>query len=149
MDENNEIIDARANRGHQGFAIKCIRGLRDVKQAELARLIDVSESQMYKIEKRATIDDATLEKIAKALKTEVDTIKNFRTDCEIRINTFNDNSRNFEPQSKNADTDATNIGVPIEKYETMVNKVIENEKIIAKKDLEIQELKFRLGQQNG
>jgi transcriptional regulator with XRE-family HTH domain len=140
MDKNDEIIDARANRGHQGFAIKCIRGLRDMKQVELGELIGVSESQMYKIEKKAIIEGDKLEKIAKALKVDVDTIKNFRTDCEIRINTFNDSAKNFEPQSANTD----NYGVPVDKYETMVNKVIESEKIIAQKDLEIQELKFRL-----
>lgn len=149
MDENNEIIDARANKGHQGFAIKCIRGLRDVKQAELAGLIDVSESQMYKIEKKAIIDDATLEKIAIALKTEVDTIKNFRTDCEIRINTFNDSSSNNDFQPHSNKTETVNYGVPVDKYEAVVNKLIECKDINAKKDLEIQDLKFRLGQQNG
>lgn len=149
MDENNEIIDARANKGHQGFAIKCIRGLRDVKQAELAGLIDVSESQMYKIEKRATIDDETLDKIAAALKTKVDTIKNFHTDCEIQVNTFHDSSSNndFQPQSNKNET--INYGVPVDKYEAVVNKLIECKDINAKKDMEIQALKFRLGQQNG
>lgn len=156
MDKNDEIIDVHANKGHQGFAIKCIRGLRDMKQSELAEMIKVSESQMYKIERQAIIDEDKLEKIAKALKTDVDTIKSFRTDCKINVNTFYDSSNNNTPQSTNANTNSFNNGISVEKYEMMVdkyevmiNKVIEKERVIAQKDLEICELKSRLGMKNG
>ena len=87
-------ISNSESKMHIGKNIKKIRELNGIKQDALARDINMSQQDISDIEKRKTVDDATLALIAQALNVSKDTIKNFDSEALLRnvTNNFNDNA---------------------------------------------------------
>lgn len=71
---------------HHGENVKRFRGLRGMKQEQLAELIGCSSKWLGELEKRAVIDDETMQKIADQLQVHIDILKNYTDECEIQIN---------------------------------------------------------------
>ena len=87
-------ISNSESKMHIGKNIKKIRELNGIKQDALARDINMSQQDISDIEKRKTVDDATLALIAQALNVSTDTIKHFDSEALLRnvTNNFNDNA---------------------------------------------------------
>lgn len=87
-------ISNSESKMHIGKNIKKIRELNGIKQDALARDINMSQQDISDIEKRKTVDDATLALIAQALNVSTDTIRNFDSEALLRnvTNNFNDNA---------------------------------------------------------
>ena len=79
---------------HLGHNIKRLRGILGVKQGALATELDISQQAVSDLEKKAQINDDTLEKVAKVLKIPVNAIKNFSEEAAINIiaSTFNESA---------------------------------------------------------
>ncbi len=78
---------------HHGQNIKRLREIMGVKQEALARQLNITQQSFSEMEKRELIEEATLEKVAEALKVPVRAIKNMTEESVVNyINTFNDNS---------------------------------------------------------
>jgi transcriptional regulator with XRE-family HTH domain len=78
---------------HLGKKIGRIREMLGMKQETLAEKMGISQQSISKMEQNETIDDATLERVARALGVNSEAIKNFSEENTISfINTFNDNS---------------------------------------------------------
>jgi transcriptional regulator with XRE-family HTH domain len=78
---------------HIGRKISKIRELRGIKQEALAQAIGVSQQTVSNLENSETIDEALLEKVAKALEVSVEGIKNFSEENVLNIisNVFTSN----------------------------------------------------------
>lgn len=76
-----------------GYNAKRLREILGVKQEDLADMLGLSQQAVSKLEQKEVIDDATLEKIAKALNIPIDAIKNFSEDSALNIisNSFTSN----------------------------------------------------------
>ncbi|HEY9045044.1 MAG TPA: helix-turn-helix transcriptional regulator [Ohtaekwangia sp.] len=80
---------------HLGRKISRIRELLGVKQEVLAEKLGISQQAISKIEQSEHVEDATLEKIAKALGVSNEAILNFSEEATLNfISNFNDNSTN-------------------------------------------------------
>src|ERR1700733_6822308 len=79
---------------HSGRKISRIRELRGLKQDALAAELGITQQAISKIEQSETLEDETLEKIAKALGTTPDGVKDFNEESIFNNmnNTFHDNS---------------------------------------------------------
>lgn len=91
---------------HVGRNVERIRELKGMKQETLASLLGVTQQAVSKIERSADIDESKLKKIAEALGTNPDSIKNFNNEAAINVlsNTLSDNAAiiiyNFNPIEK-------------------------------------------------
>ena len=78
---------------HLGKKISRIRELMGMKQETLAEHLGISQQAISKIENSETLEEATLDRVAKALGVESEAIKNFNEEHTINfINTFHDQS---------------------------------------------------------
>lgn len=80
---------------HIGRKISKIRELKGMKQEALAIALGVSQQTVSNIENSEKVEEALLEKVAKALEVSVEGIKNFSEEAVLNIigNTYNvDNS---------------------------------------------------------
>jgi len=78
---------------HLGKKIGRIREMLGIKQETLAEKLGMSQQAVSKLEQSETIEEATLDRVAKALGVNSEAIKNFSEENTISfINTFNDNS---------------------------------------------------------
>ncbi|UEG51413.1 helix-turn-helix transcriptional regulator [Mucilaginibacter daejeonensis] len=79
---------------HIGRKISRLRELRGLKQDALAAELGISQQAISKIEQSESLEDETLERIAKALGTTPDAVKHFNEDSIFNNmnNTFHDNS---------------------------------------------------------
>lgn len=88
-------MNTTQNPGHLGRKISKIRELRGMKQEALAIALGVSQQTVSNIENSEKVEEALLEKVAKALEVSVEGIKNFSEEAVLNIigNTYNvDNS---------------------------------------------------------
>jgi transcriptional regulator with XRE-family HTH domain len=78
---------------HLGRKIGRIRELLGVKQETLADKLGITQQAVSKLEQSEELEAPTLERIAKALGTSPEAIKNFNEDSAINfVNTFHDQS---------------------------------------------------------
>lgn len=78
---------------HIGRNIGRIREMLGIKQDVVADKLGFSQQKISKIEQSETVDDDTLDKVAKALGVSVEAIKNFSEQAIFNnINTFHDSS---------------------------------------------------------
>ena len=68
---------------HIGRKIGRIRELRGLKQESLAEALGISQQSVSRIEQNDQIEDATLERVAKALGVTPEAIKNFTEESAI------------------------------------------------------------------
>jgi len=88
-------MNTTQNPGHLGRKISKIRELRGMKQEALAIALGVSQQTVSNIENSEKVEEALLEKVAKALEVSVEGIKNFSEEAVLNIigNTYHvDNS---------------------------------------------------------
>ncbi|NTE03609.1 helix-turn-helix transcriptional regulator [Agrobacterium tumefaciens] len=93
----------KTNRIHLGRKISRIRELRGMKQDTLATELGISQQAVSKLEQSETIEDSTLEKVAKVLGVTAEGIKHFTEETIFNnINNFHDSSiqNNFNPVEK-------------------------------------------------
>jgi transcriptional regulator with XRE-family HTH domain len=76
---------------HLGKKIGRIREMLGMKQETLAEKMGISQQSISKMEQNETIDDATLERVAKALGLSSEVIRNFTEEGALNViaNTFN------------------------------------------------------------
>jgi len=81
-------------KAHHGQNVKRLREILGIKQDVLATGLGLSQQTISRIESQEELDNDILDKIAKILQIQPDTIRNFDEDAAINIihNTFNDSS---------------------------------------------------------
>ena len=80
---------------HIGRKISRIRELRGMKQEALALELGISQQAVSKLEQSEKVEEDVLVRIAKALGTNTEAVKNFSEEAMVNyFNTFNDNSVN-------------------------------------------------------
>ena len=86
-------MNTTQNPGHLGRKISKIRELRGMKQEALAIALGLSQQTVSNIENSEKVEEALLEKVAKALEVSVEGIKNFSEENVLNIisNTFTSN----------------------------------------------------------
>jgi transcriptional regulator with XRE-family HTH domain len=79
---------------HTGRKIGRIRELLGLKQEALAEKLGISQQAVSKLEQSEQVEEATLERVAKALGVSTEAIKNFTEEIVFHIisNTFNNHS---------------------------------------------------------
>jgi len=83
---------------HLGKKIGRIREMLGIKQETLAEKMGMSQQAVSKLEQSETIEEATLDRVAKALGVNSEAIKNFTEETAYNfINNFNDSSTNHGP----------------------------------------------------
>ncbi|MDR2954748.1 MAG: helix-turn-helix transcriptional regulator [Prevotella sp.] len=95
-------------RQHHGYSVKRLRDILGVKQEVLAERLNVTQQAVSKIEQKETLDDKTIDDIAKALNISPETIKNYSDTAAINIivNALHDNSsviQNYYPTINSGD----------------------------------------------
>lgn len=77
---------------HLGKKIGRIREMLGMKQETLAEKMGISQQSVSKLEQSETLEEATLERVAKALGVNSESIKNFSDESVLNIitNTFTD-----------------------------------------------------------
>ena len=114
---------------HIGRKITKLRELKGIKQEDLARLLNVTQQAISKIESKSEIDDEVLKQIADKLGFTVEGIKEFNPDAMI--------------QSINQHCGNVNVAETL--HINPIEKIVElYDKIIRDKDAEIAELKKQL-----
>lgn len=78
-------MNTTQNPGHLGRKISKIRELRGMKQEALAIALGVSQQTVSNIENSEKVEEALLEKVAKALEVSVEGIKNFSEEAVFNI----------------------------------------------------------------
>lgn len=87
------MIETKQASRHVGRKIGRIRELLGVKQETLADKLGITQQAVSKLEQSEELEAPTLERIAKALGTSPEAIKNFNEDSAINfVNTFHDQS---------------------------------------------------------
>ena len=80
-----------AAKVHHGRNIKRLREILGIKQEAIAQLLNITQQSFSEMEKRESIKESTLEKVADALKVPTAAIKNMTEEAVMNyINTFND-----------------------------------------------------------
>jgi transcriptional regulator with XRE-family HTH domain len=79
---------------HHGRNIKRLRELQGIKQDIFAEVLGLSQASVSRLEGQETVDDETLERIAKILKVPMDAIRNLTDENAVNVisNTFHDGS---------------------------------------------------------
>lgn len=98
------------SRRHDGHAVRRLRLDQDLKQQALAALINTTQQQLSDMERMPVLEDKLLEKLSKALKVPVETIKSMKEDMPsvfIENNTFEGNSK-VSNVGLNGDDQSTN-----------------------------------------
>jgi len=108
---------------HIGRKVARLRELRGIKQETLAEQLGISQQAVSKLEQSESIEDTTLDRIAKALGFTSDAVKNF-TEESILYNIQN----NYDSASSNSNSNTYSNCTfnPLEEY---VNEVRANKKL--------------------
>lgn len=143
MEEETNLQKERAP--HHGENVKRFRLLRGIKQGSFAKMTGFSVKWLGELEKRAVIEEKTLQKIADQLQIHIDILKNYTDDCEVQININGDHvnsSSGYQPTNSNY------IENDIEKFAATIEPLYEK---INAKNLEIYKLKeeIKLLKKNG
>jgi transcriptional regulator with XRE-family HTH domain len=87
-------VKTKPQSHHLGRKIGRIRELLGVKQDTLAEKLGISQQAISKIEQSEQVEDATLEKIAKALGVSGEAIQNFTEESVINYIQYNQEGSN-------------------------------------------------------
>lgn len=131
---NTDYAPATRRGPHHGENVKRFRGLRGIKQEVLADMLGKSGSWIYEMERKAVIDDESLQLIADALQIHIDVLKNYTDNCDVQINTFdNENvkSSGYFEENNNIENDIKEITAALQPLYDKINE----------KNLEIYKLK--------
>lgn len=111
--------------GHLGRKISKIRELRGMKQEALAIALGVSQQTVSNIENSEKVEEALLEKVAKALEVSVEGIKNFSEEAVL-----NNIQNNYEGSVVN-DGPKINYNCtfnPLDKVVELYERLLQSEK---------------------
>jgi transcriptional regulator with XRE-family HTH domain len=88
-------MEAKTKPTHTGRKIGRIRELLGLKQEALAEKLGISQQAVSKLEQSEQVEDATLERVAKALGVNSEAIQNFSEDFVFNIiaNTITNNDQ--------------------------------------------------------
>jgi transcriptional regulator with XRE-family HTH domain len=88
-------MEAKTKPNHTGRKIGRIRELLGLKQEALAEKLGISQQAVSKLEQSEQVEDATLERVAKALGVSSEAIQNFSEDFVFNIiaNTITNNDQ--------------------------------------------------------
>lgn len=80
---------------HQGRNVKRIREMLGIKQDALATSLGLSQQAISQLEQKEVLEEATLQKVSKALGVSEDAIKNFSEEAVVNIvaNTINNHDQ--------------------------------------------------------
>jgi len=108
---------------HHGRNVRRFREMFGIKQEILAEQLGLSQQTVSRFESQEELDDATLKKIAEALKLPVDAFKNFSEETAYNIvaNTFTDFKDNAVVFSMNPTFN------PIDKIVELYDKLLQAE----------------------
>jgi transcriptional regulator with XRE-family HTH domain len=90
-------MEAKTKPTHTGRKIGRIRELLGLKQEALAEKLGISQQAVSKLEQSEQVEDATLERVAKALGVNSEAIRNFQDEAVINIisSTLHDNAGSY------------------------------------------------------
>lgn len=139
------------NRIHHGHNIKRIRDIKGVELAALESVLQMSRENIVKFEEMKVVDDAMLEKFAKALDVSVETIKEMREESpsvkvEYTNNTFNnENSPSLLGSTNNIGSQCYNLANDpimkvVEAYSLMLKQERERSDALEKRIVELEKL---------
>ncbi|MEN7547368.1 helix-turn-helix domain-containing protein [Rapidithrix thailandica] len=119
---------------HIGRKISRIRELRGMKQETMAEELGLSQQKISKIEQSETVDEETLEKVAKALGMSPEAIEKFNEEAVINIisNTFTDFKDNSSGINQNCDLNFNPIDKIVELYERLLASEREKNELLKK-----------------
>lgn len=139
---------------HQGTNVKIRRTVKNYTQEYLAELIGISQKNLSDIEKQSTIDDEMLNKIAKALDTDVQWFKLNDPDNVGRYNitTITNNSSEtssptYQGQFGNAET-STIINNSLHEMMKVTEKALAMQRKNFEREMELKEEIFKLKLEN-
>ncbi len=124
---------------HLGKKIGRIREMLGMKQETLAEKMGISQQSISKMEQNESIDEATLERVAKALGVNSEAIKNFSEEAVFNIfqNTFTDFKDNSVASAMNYHCTFNPFDKMVELYERLLQtereKIALLEKLLEKK----------------
>ena len=139
--EHDNNMNCEQGKVHLGMNIQRIREMLQIKQLTLAEKLNISQQAVSNLENRDSIEDKTLDKVAKALKVPVLLIKNFNQDditYGIQNNYYNGSKGYFESEDHTQITNTNTIEMI--KYALQENKKLYDQ-IIKDKEQEIRKLK--------
>jgi len=114
------IEEKPAKKVNHGRNLKCLRKVLGYTQERLAFELNMSQQAFSDMEKRETIDDKTLKKVADVMKVPVDAIKNMTEESTYNfINTLNENTFNDNSGLNNI------VNNPIDKIIELYNEKME------------------------
>jgi len=118
---------------HIGRKISRIRELKGLKQDALAAELGITQQAISKIEQSESLEDETLEKIAKALGTTAEGVKHFNEDSIFNNmnNTFHDNSI---LNNSNYQCTFNPLDKVVELYERLLKSEQEKVELLKRKD---------------
>jgi transcriptional regulator with XRE-family HTH domain len=122
-------METKNKAPHLGRKIGRIRELLGVKQESLAEQLGISQQAVSKIENSEQVEDATVERIAKALGINSQAIRNFNEELAINIisNTFTDFKDHAVASAMNYQCTFNPFDKVVELYEALLKS--EREKI--------------------
>ncbi len=121
---------------HHGRNVRRFREMFGIKQDTLADLLGMSQQTVSRFESQEELDDATLEKVAKALKIPAEAIRNMSDEYAVSIiaNTFQDEAIAYATHYKCTFNPLDKV---VELYERMLKaeqeKVLMLEKLLKEK----------------
>lgn len=115
---------------HIGRKIARIRELRGMKQEALALELGISQQAISKIEQSETVEEETLERVAKALGVNSDAIKAFNDEAIINIiaNTFNNDAAAYAHNYKCSFNPIDKIVELYEEKQALMERLLESER---------------------
>lgn len=109
---------------HRGRKIARYRSFKGIKQDSLAKQLEISQTEMSRIESQETIDDLLFSQIAEALGVSTEFLENF--DENTALYTISNNIEN-SPISENS-TGINQVFNPLDKVVELYERLLESEK---------------------
>lgn len=109
---------------HRGRKIARYRSFKGLKQDSLAKQLEISQTEMSRIESQETIDDLLFSQIAEALGVSTEFLENF--DENTALYTISNNIEN-SPISENS-TGINQVFNPLDKVVELYERLLESEK---------------------
>lgn len=150
MKEENSFVNSTA---HHGRNIKRVMDEKGVRPEVLEQALGLSAVSLIKLLKEKSLNDITLEKVAKALNVPVETIKELSEDNISISNVVENNTYNVENKDQAAsninngptrDTDNRSEGIQVDKmiaaYSLMFQSAVKDRDKLAERVSELEKL---------
>ncbi|MDR1056394.1 MAG: helix-turn-helix domain-containing protein [Prevotellaceae bacterium] len=151
---NNKTHNSKKRKPHHGRNVQVCREIRGVKQSALAELIGVSTRTMARYESQDILENSILEKISEILNFSIEFMEELNTNSNLKVinvneggKLFTDSSqdKNFESNSTDSSSSATNNGISIENYDRIYEMLMTEREKVIRLEIELKILKEQKG----